>query len=324
MAGVPLRDQPGEAPEHRGPLEHEQGSTAAGRGGKKPLIAASSESCVYTRSGRGTLCVSRGSGRAFGDPLLRRPPTYSRCLASAGFQPRRRRADRAAGFLLPLAVLPRLAVVWGPTAATAYRSLRELRAAAAAAGPIRSSRAGAGNSSAHQVGSRSQATARASRSRTRTPRRRLPRSGRASGEQIDAAIARRSRRLSRVGPDARGRARGDAARGRDAAPSAHGRARRGDDARGRQAAGRELRRGRLDRGLLRLLRRDRPRLRRAGDPADRVEPAQPRRQGAARRGRLHRPVELPAAPARLEAGTRARGGQRGRRQALGAHARSPP
>ena len=98
----------------------------------------------------------------------------------------------------------------------------------------------------------------------------------------------------------------------------HRRARRADDARGRQAAGREPRRGRLDRRRVRLLRRDRPRLRRPRDPADRVDAARARGQGAGRRGRLHRALELPAAAARLEARAGARGRQRARLQAVGA------
>ena len=80
----------------------------------------------------------------------------------------------------------------------------------------------------------------------------------ASDEQIEAAIA----------------ARREAQRGWERTPAVEraellhevaatasrprGRARRADDARGRQARGRELRRGRLDGGGIRLLRRDRP------------------------------------------------------------------
>ena len=72
--------------------------------------------------------------------------------------------------------------------------------------------------------------------------------GTADPEQLDAAIAAAREALARVGRDAGGGARRAAARGRHAAARAHRRARRGDDAGGRQAAGREPRRGRLDRG----------------------------------------------------------------------------
>ena len=58
-----------------------------------------------------------------------------------------------------------------------------------------------------------------------------------------------------------------------------------DDARGRQAAAREPRRGRLDGGVLRLLRGARPCARRPRDPAGRGEPARARAQGADRRRR---------------------------------------
>ena len=70
--------------------------------------------------------------------------------------------------------------------------------------------------------------------------------------------------------------------------------------------------------------RDRPRLRRAGDPPDRVDPARAGGEGAARRGRLHRPLELPAAAARLEAGAGAGGRQHRGLQALGADPASRP
>ncbi len=74
------------------------------------------------------------------------------------------------------------------------------------------------------------------------------------------------------------------------------------------------------RGRVRLLRGDRPRLGRPGDPADRVEPAGARRQGPARRRRLHRALELPAAAADLEGRAGARRRQHDRRQAVGDHA----
>ena len=93
-----------------------------------------------------------------------------------------------------------------------------------------------------------------------------------------------------------------------------------DDAGGRQAAGRELRRGGLDRGGVRLLRRDGPQLRGPGDPVDRVDPARAGREGADRRLGLHRALELPAAAARLEGGAGARGRQHGGGQAVRAHA----
>ena len=131
---------------------------------------------------------------------------------------------------------------------------------------------------------------------------------------------RRAGGLPGVGPDAGGRPGRAPARGGDPPAGTYRRARRGDDPGGRQAARRELRRGRLGRRLLRLLRRDRPRLRRPGDPIDRVEPALARHQGAPRRDRLHRPVELPAAPARLEDGAGARRRQCAGRQAIRADA----
>ena len=95
-----------------------------------------------------------------------------------------------------------------------------------------------------------------------------------------AASRRADRRRDRRG------ARGGARLGRDARASSaarcctRSRARlrartdelaRVDDARGRQAADRELRRGRLDGGRVRLLRGDRPQQRRPRDPADRVD-----------------------------------------------------
>ena len=83
---------------------------------------------------------------------------------------------------------------------------------------------------------------------------------------------------------------------------------------------RERGRGRLDGRRLRLLRRDRPQLRRPRDPVDRVDAARARAEGADRRRRLHRPLELPAAAARLEARARARGREHDRLQAVGADA----
>ena len=55
-------------------------------------------------------------------------------------------------------------------------------------------------------------------------------------------------------------------------------------------------------------------------PLDRVDPARAGREGADRRRGLHRAVELPAAPVRLEARAGARRRQHGGRQAVGAHA----
>ena len=79
---------------------------------------------------------------------------------------------------------------------------------------------------------------------------------------------------------------------------------------------REPRRGRLDRGGVRLLRRDRPRLGRPRDPADRGDPARDGGQGPGRRRRLHRALELPAAAARVEARAGARRRQPDGLQAL--------
>ena len=142
--------------------------------------------------------------------------------------------------------------------------------------------------------------------------------GTASPEQLDAAIA-----------GAR-----EAARGWGATPAVeraellhevaarmralHRRPRQGDDARGRQAADRELGRGRLDRRRVRLLRGDGPQLRRPRDPVDRGDAARAGRQGAARRVGRDRALELPAAAVVLEARPGAGRGQRGRRQAVGA------
>ena len=81
---------------------------------------------------------------------------------------------------------------------------------------------------------------------------------------------------------------------------------------------REPRRGRVVRRRLRLLRGDRPRLGGAGDSLDRGDPALDGRQGPGRGGRLHRPLELPAAAAHLEARPGARGREHHRLQALGA------
>ena len=141
---------------------------------------------------------------------------------------------------------------------------------------------------------------------------------RALGRAARRRDRRRRRGAARLGAHPGGRARRDAARGRDPAARPHRRARRADDARGRQAADRELRRDRLDRRRLRLLRRDRPRLRRPRDPLDRGEPARAGGQGPGRPGRLHRPLELPAAAAGLEARPGARRRQRDRLQAVGA------
>jgi hypothetical protein len=60
--------QPGEAPADRRPLRHEQEPTATSGRRKKPL-----KFCLAPRM-RGKHRLSRGSGRACGDPLLRRPP----------------------------------------------------------------------------------------------------------------------------------------------------------------------------------------------------------------------------------------------------------
>ena len=163
-----------------------------------------------------------------------------------------------------------------------------------------------------------------STSRTPTRRRRLASVGAALAEQVDAAIAAAREAAARGRATPAVERGGDAARGRDAPARANRRARPGDDARGRQAAGRELRRGRLDRRRVRLLRRDRPQLRRPRDPADRVDPARARAEGADRRGRLHRALELPAAAARLEARARAGRRQHDRLQALRADAALDP
>ena len=72
--------QPGQAPADRGPLEHEQESVATSGRREKPL------STQFRHAQAGVLSVlSRGSGRAFGDPLLRRPPTYSDASPPPGF-----------------------------------------------------------------------------------------------------------------------------------------------------------------------------------------------------------------------------------------------
>ena len=144
--------------------------------------------------------------------------------------------------------------------------------------------------------------------------------GAASPEQVDAAHRRRARGVARVGEHSRARARRDAARGGHAPARPAGRDRPRDDPRGRQAAGREHRRGRLDRGGVRLLRRDRAQLRRPGDPADRVHAAGDGAQGADGRGGRDRAVELPAAAAGLEARARPGRGQHGGGQAVGGHA----
>ncbi len=127
-----------------------------------------------------------------------------------------------------------------------------------------------------------------------------------------------------MGGHARRGARRDAPRG----GHAHARDDRGigerAHQRGRQAAGREPRRGGLDRGRLRLLRGDGAQLRGAGDPLDRGHPARPGHQGAHRCLGRHRALELPAAAPVLEARSRARGGQHGGGQAVGGHAAVDP
>ena len=148
--------------------------------------------------------------------------------------------------------------------------------------------------------------------------------GTPSEEQLGRGPRRRRRGGSRMGAGTRGRPRRASPRGRDPAPSPNGRARRGDDDGGRQAAGRELGRGRVDGRLLGLLRRDRTGLGRPGDPFDRVEPALLGAEGATRGDRLHRPLELPAAPARVEDGAGARRRQRRGLQALRADAALHP
>ena len=143
--------------------------------------------------------------------------------------------------------------------------------------------------------------------------------GTADPEQLDAAFAA-AREASREWARTPAVDRGELlARGRHAASRPHRRPRRGDDPGGRQAAGRELRRGQLDGRLLRLLRRDRPRFGGARHPLDRVQPALAGGEGAARRDRLHRPLELPAAAARLEDGAGAGGREHAGLQALRAH-----
>ena len=91
---------------------------------------------------------------------------------------------------------------------------------------------------------------------------------------------RRPRGRAGLGVDARRGARRAASRGGRADAGDDRRAGAGDDARGRQAARRELGRGRLDGRGVRLLRRDGPQLRRPGDPLDRGDPAGARGEGA--------------------------------------------
>ena len=126
----------------------------------------------------------------------------------------------------------------------------------------------------------------------------------------------RARGGARLGGHPRCRARRAAARGGQPDARADRRPRPGADARGRQAADRELRRGRLDGRRVRLLRGDGPQLRRARDPLDRGDPAGARRQGADRRVGRDRPLELPAAAALLEARAGAGGRQHGGREAV--------
>ena len=109
------------------------------------------------------------------------------------------------------------------------------------------------------------------------------RSARPTPEQLDAAIEAARARPARVGRHAGRRARRGAARGRRADARPHRRAGRADDARGRQAADREPRRGRLDGERVRLLRRARAHVGGPRDPAGRVLAARARAQGAARR-----------------------------------------
>ena len=123
-----------------------------------------------------------------------------------------------------------------------------------------------------------------------------------------ARVRGRSRGPDTLAPCAGARARQAAARGgaddawRSRAPvgAAH--------ARGREAAHREPRRGRVVRRVLRLLRGDRQALARQLDPADGRAPDQLHDQGAARRCGRDRAVQLSTAVARLEdrAGARRR------------------
>ena len=91
---------------------------------------------------------------------------------------------------------------------------------------------------------------------------------------------------------------------------------RAPHARGRQAAHREPRRGRVVRGLLRLLRRGRAQLARQLDPAGGRAPDQLHHQGAARRRRGDRAVQLSAPAHGLEGRARARRRQHRRHQAV--------
>ena len=157
----------------------------------------------------------------------------------------------------------------------------------------------------------------------RTPRRRSPRVATPSEDQVGAAIARRGRPSAAWSEPRRSSAPSCFTRSRP--PSGAGRrSREADDARGRQAAGRELRRGRLDRCRVRLLRGDRPRLGGASDSLDRGDPAGPGGQGAGRRRRLHRAVELSAAAPGLEAGAGAGRRQHHGLQAVGVDAAVDP
>ena len=135
---------------------------------------------------------------------------------------------------------------------------------------------------------------------------------------------RRSRGLAAVGADSGGRAVRAPPRGRATVARGRRGAGRDDDRRGWQAAAREPRRARVDGRRLRLLRGDRPRPRRPRDPADRVDPAGDGGQGPARGRRLHRPLELPAAAARLEGRAGARRRQLRDLQAVGADAALDP
>ncbi len=167
----------------------------------------------------------------------------------------------------------------------------------------------------------------------RRPRRRRGRGGAQPGHRGTARrgavrLAGAGRRRRGDGQGGAGRVAADPGRGagraaarcRRLAPRPHRGAGPADDAGGRQAAGGEHRRGRLDRQRLRLLRRARPSRARPGDPVDRGRPARAGAQGAGRGGGRDRALELPSAPAGLEARAGPGGRQRRGRQALAVHA----
>ena len=168
--------------QRRGPLEHEQEPVATSGGGKKPLIAASSELCLGASQAGVRAFVSRGSGRAFGDPLLRRPPTYSDASPPPGFSlGAGGRIGRPVSFS-PWPSYPALpGGCGGRRAATAYRSTAT-SFARSQRGRWRLAQYDRPCPSSRHVADRRRAgrwrRAESSRSRTPTPRRRSPRSAR--------------------------------------------------------------------------------------------------------------------------------------------------